>query len=301
MDLRQMRYFLALAQERSFSRAALRLHMAQPPLTRQIRQLEDELGVTLFERTARGVDLTDAAKSLLGDVPNILNLAALAEERAIRTGKGLAGDLQIGVFGSGMLYAVPQLIGRFRALRPDVRVHLHNLTKDAQIQALREHRISVGFHRLPPSESDLIVRTVTHEPMYVGMHETHWLSGQNEVSVDDLHEVPMILYPNTSGAGLSQEVAQAFLRENVAMNVAQRVDDFTTCISLVAAQLGVCITTESGSMLRLPGVTYRPLKSKYLKDIALNCVYRRGDQSATLSAFLNVVENYSESIIDRRS
>lgn len=289
MDLRQMRYFMALAQERSFSRAAERLHMAQPPLSRQIRQLEEDLGTALFVRTARGVDLTEAAQSLMQDVPNILELSRLARERAVRAGKGLTGDLQIGIFGSGVLNVIPRLIGEFHALRPDVQIHLHNLTKGEQIQALREQRIALGFHRLPPSEPDLAVRLVVREPMYVGMHKDHALSSKSEILIADLDREPMILYPNTPLAGLAQEVTSAFRREKAELRVAQEVEDVTTCVALVSAKLGLCITTESGTMLQLPGVVFRPLRSRYLKDIELSCVYRREDTSPVLSAFLEVV------------
>lgn len=292
MDLRQMRYFLALAQEKSVSRAAERLHMAQPPLTRQMRQMEEDLGVALFVRTPRGIQLTDAAQSLLQDVPNILELARLAHERALRSGHGLRGDLDVGVFGSGVLHVVPRLIGAFHAQRPDVRIRLHNLTKGEQMQALREHRITVGFHRLPPAEPDLAVRLVLREPMYVGMHESHALAGQAEVSIRDLERQPMVLYPNTPLAGLAQEVMEAFRREKVQIAVAQEVEDVTTCISLVCARLGLCITTESGTMLRLPGVVFRPLRSRFLKDIELSCVHRKQDRSPVLAAFMEVVKAY---------
>jgi len=292
MDLRQMRYFLALAQERSFSRAAERLHMAQPPLSRQIRQIEDDLGMPLFVRTPRGVDLTEAAQSLLQDVPNILELSKLAHERALRAGKGLTGDLQVGIFGSGILNVIPQLIGKFHELRPDVRIHLHNLTKGEQIQALREHRITIGFHRLPPSEPDLAVRLVLREPMHVGMYDGHPLASKAGISLADLGNEPMILYPNTPLAGLAQEVISAFRREKVELRIAQEVEDVTTCIALVSARLGLCITPESGTMLRLPGMVFRPLRSKFLKDIELSCVHRREDRSPVLSAFLEVVKQF---------
>lgn len=292
MDLRQMRYFLAVAQERNFGRAAERLHMAQPPLSRQIRQIEEELGTPLFLRTPHGVELTQAAESLLQDVPNILELARLARERAFRRGTGLAGDLQIGIFGSGVLNIVPRLVGQFHALRPEVRIHLHNLTKGEQMQALREHRIDVGFHRLPPAEPDLAVQLVLREPMHVGMHESHRLAAQREVSIRDLAREPMVLYPNTPLAGLAQEVIAAFRREKVELHIEQEVEDVTTCIALVSARLGLCITTESGTMLRLPGVVFRPLRSRVLKDIELSCVYRRNDPSSTLATFLEVVAAY---------
>lgn len=287
-----MRYFLALAQEQNVSRAAQRLHMAQPPLSRQMRQMEEDLGVELFVRTARGIQLTDAARSLLHDVPHILELAHLAHERARRAGKGLLGDLDVGIFGSGVLHVIPRLIGAFHAQRPDVRIRLHNLTKGEQIQALREHRITVGFHRLPPAEPDLAVSLVLREPMYVGMHESHPLSTQSEVSIRDLERQPMVLYPNTPLAGLAQEVMAAFRREKVQIVVAQEVEDVTTCIALVCARLGLCITTESGAMLRLPGVVFRPLRSRFLKDIELSCVHRLDDQSPVLAAFMAVVKSY---------
>ena len=289
-----MRYFLALAEEQNVSRAAERLHMAQPPLSRQMRQMEEELGVELFVRTARGIQLTEAAQSLLHDVPNILELARLARERALRAGKGLLGDLDVGVFGSGVLNVIPRLIGAFHAQRPDVRIRLHNLTKGEQIQALREHRITVGFHRLPPAEPDLAVCLVLREPMYVGMHESHPLAVQAEVSIRDLERQPMVLYPNTPLAGLAQEVMGAFRSEKVQITVVQEVEDVTTCVALVCARLGLCITTESGTMLRLPGVVFRPLRSRFLKDIELSCVHRLDDRSPVLASFMAVVESYAQ-------
>lgn len=287
-----MRYFLALAEEKSVSRAAERLHMAQPPLSRQMRQMEEDLGVELFVRTARGIQLTEAAQSLLHDVPNILELARLARERALRAGEGLLGDLDVGIFGSGVLNVIPKLIGVFHTQRPEVRIRLHNLTKGEQIQALREHRITVGFHRLPPVEPDLTVRLVSREPMYVGMHESHALAAHAEVSVRDLERQPMVLYPNTPLAGLAQEVLEAFRREKVQITVVQEVEDVTTCVALVCARLGLCITTESGTMLRLPGVVFRPLRSRFLKDIELSCVHRKADRSPVLAAFMQVVRGY---------
>ncbi|MDE1947496.1 MAG: LysR family transcriptional regulator, partial [Burkholderiales bacterium] len=145
MDLRQMRYFLALAEERHFGRAAERLHMAQPPLTRQIRALEDELGTPLFVRTPRGVDLTEAGAALLDEVPHVLALAQRARERTQRAGLGLVGRLDVGTFGSGVLDVIPRLLARFHAERPEVRIVLHNQTKAEQIDALRERRIAIGF------------------------------------------------------------------------------------------------------------------------------------------------------------
>ncbi len=292
MDLRQMRYFLALAQERNFGRAAERLHMAQPPLTRQIRGLEDELGTPLFIRTSRGVDLTEAGAALLEEVPNILSLAERAEERTRLAGQGLIGRLEVGIFGSGILNVVPRVLARFHQLRPEVTIGLHNLSKGEQIQALRERRIAVGFARLVPSEPDLGVETVLREPILVALYEGHRLCEQAEIAMRDLDQEPMIVYPTFAMSGLAQTVAEAFRRGGARLRVEQEVEDALTAIALVSSGFGLCVTTDSAASLRLPGVVYRPLRSAHLRDIEMSCFYRAGDGSPVLRAFLGVVREY---------
>ena len=294
MDLRQMRYFLALAEERNFTRAAERLHMAQPPLTRQIRALEEELGATLFLRTARGVDLTEAGLALLDEVPNLLSLAQRAKERTVAAGQGLSGRLDVGIFGSGVLDVIPRILARFHAQRPEVKIVLHNLTKSAQIEALRERRISVGFNRLVPPEDDLTVETILRESMAVALPAKHVLARQKEIRITDLNDEPLILYPRLPIAGLAQQVMQAFNREKAVLRVEQEVEDVLTAIALVAGGFGLCITASSTASLRLPGVLYRPLISHHLREIELSCLYRQSDESPLLAAFLSVVRQFSQ-------
>lgn len=293
MDLKQMRLFLATATEGSLTRAAERLHMAQPPLTRQIRQIEEELGVSLFVRTPRGMELTEAGAALAEDVPHVLALAQRAEERALRAGTGDLGHLDVAVFGSGMLSAVPELLARFRRSRPEVRMRVHSLTKAEQAEALRAHRIHIGFHRLPREEDDLIVESVGQEPMYVGLPAEHPLVERGEIRVQDLADEPMILYPNLPVPGLAQEVMSAFRFENVPLRIEHEVGDVVSCIAMVAAGLGLCVTTESTSRMSLPGVVYRRFHSKQLSSIGLSCIYRRGDRSPVLHAFLSVIRDYA--------
>ena len=147
MDLRDMRHFLAVAEEGHIGRAAARLHLSQPPLTRHIQALEEKIGVALFVRTPKGMTLTDAGRTLLQETPNLLALAQQALERTRLAGQGLIGRLDVGLFGSGVLDVIPRILARFHQARPEVKIVLHNLTKDAQLQALRERRISVGFNR----------------------------------------------------------------------------------------------------------------------------------------------------------
>jgi DNA-binding transcriptional LysR family regulator len=288
-----MRYFLALAQGGSFSRASEQLHMAQPPLTRQIQNLEEEMGTALFVRTPRGVELTSAGKVMLAEVPNILSLVQATKEKTQFAGKGFAGRLDVGVFGSGILNAIPQLLARFHSERPQVKINLRNMTKSQQIQALRERRITLGFNRLMPDEPDIAVEVVYREPIYVGMYEGHRLCAQRSVSVSDLEDEPIILYPNVPLRGLAQEVVSAFRNEGVRLRVDQEVEDVFTCIALVSARFGLCITTRSATSLRLPGMVYRPLDSRWLRDVELSCLYRQDDDSPILKAFLEVVRGFS--------
>lgn len=295
MDLKQMRYFLAVAEERHLGRAAERLHMAQPPLTRQIHALEDELGALLFTRTPKGMELTEAGQTLLDEVPNLLALAQRARERTRAAGRGETGRLDVGLFGSGVLDVIPRLLARFHAERPDVQIVLHTMTKAEQLDALRERRISVGFNRLVPPEPDLVIETVLREQMRVALPEGHRLCAQASVRIPDLQGEPMILYPNLPLPGLAQQVMQAFAQEGVPLRIEQEVEDVLTAVALVAGGFGACITTASSESLRLPGVVYRPLDCAYLRDIELSCIHRRGDGSPVLGAFLAVVRGASPS------
>jgi DNA-binding transcriptional LysR family regulator len=293
MDLKQMRYFLAVAEERNFTRAAERLHMAQPPLTRQIQSLEEDIGASLFVRTARGVTLTEAGNALLAEVPNLLSLAQRAKERAVLASEGQSGRLDVGIFGSGVLDVIPRILARFHAQRPEVRIVLHNLNKGEQVKALRERRISVGFNRLVAPEDDLAVEEVLRESMTVALPAHHPLAKKASISIPDLSDQPLILYPRLPIAGLAQQVMQAFNREKSVLRVEQEVEDVLTAIALVAGGFGACVTTASTASLQLPGVVYRPLVSKHLFEIELSCLYRQSDDSPVLSAFVALVREFA--------
>ncbi|WP_414444446.1 LysR family transcriptional regulator [Burkholderia sp. 22PA0106] len=289
MEIKQMRYFLALAEELNFSRAAEKLHMAQPPLTRHIRALEEEIGAPLFVRTTKGAELTEAGHALLAEVPNILSLSRRAEERTRLAGQGYVGSLDVGIFSSGILNVIPRLLAEFHAERPNVKISIRNLSKAEQIAALRERRITIGFNRLVPDEPDIGVDWVQREKFLVALYEGHPLCAKKRITLRDLDGEPMILYPNAPVHGLAQEVAAAFRTEGVALRVEQEVEDVVTCIAFVSSRFGVCVTTESAANLRLPGVVYRPLQSSQLRDIELSCLYRKQESSPILLAFLDLI------------
>jgi DNA-binding transcriptional LysR family regulator len=289
MELRVMRYFQAVAEERHFGRAAERLHMAQPPLSRQIKALEEELGATLFVRTAKGVDLTEAGQALLDEVGNILGLAQRAKERAQLAGQGRVGRLDVGLFGSSVLDTIPRILSQFHAEYPDVRIVLHNLTKAEQFQALHERRIAIGFNRLVPAEPGIRVERVLREALVVALHESHPLARRRRIRLAELDAVPLVTYPNLPLRGLAQEIADAFNREGLRFNPVQEVEDVLTAVALVAGNFGVAITTQPATNLRLPGVAFRPLQCAHLDSIELSCLYRQDDSSPTLAAFLQVL------------
>jgi len=289
-----MRYFLAVAEEGNFGRAAERLHMAQPPLSRHIRALEEELGTVLFERTPKGVELTAAGRTLMDEVPNLLALAHRASERTRAAGQGLTGRLDVGLFGSGVLDAIPRMLARFHKLRPEVKIVLHNMTKAEQLEALRERRIAVGFNRLVPEDEDLAVRRILREGLVVALPQTHRLALKKRIRIPDLEGEPMILYPNVPLHGLAQEVTAAFRAEGVPLTVEQEVEDVLTTVALVAGGFGLAITTDSATNLRLPGVEFRPLDSDHLQDLELSCIHRRSDRSPILAAFLDVVHEVAQ-------
>lgn len=285
-DGRRLRMFLTVAEEGHVGRAAERLHMAQPPLSRQIQALEDELGVTLFVRTAKGMQITAAGRVLMQEARHLLTLGEQAAERTRAAGQGVAGRLDVGLFGSGVLDVIPRLLARFHAERPQVRIVLHNLTKAEQLQALRERRIAVGFNRLVPPEPDIAVETLLREPLVVALPAAHALAAVTQISLRQLDGVPMILYPNLPLHGLAHEVRTAFEAERATLKVEQEVEDVVTAIALVAAGFGAAITTGSATNLRLPGVVFRPLRSRRLRELELCCLWRRDDASPVLEAFL---------------
>lgn len=284
-----MQLFLAVAEEGHVGRAAQRLHMAQPPLSRHIQALEDELGVRLFTRAPRGMELTDAGALLADEARHLLALNRQTAERVKAAGQGIRGRLDVGLFGSGVLDVIPRLLARFHRERPQVRIVLHNLTKTEQLQALRERRIAVGFNRLVPPEPDLAIETLLREPLVVALPSTNPLAARSTISLTALSGMPMILYPNLPLHGLAHEVRAAFAAEGAELVVEQEVEDVLTAVALVAAGFGAAITTRSATNLRLPGVSFRPLQARTLGELELCCLWRRQDPSPVLAAFLESV------------
>lgn len=288
MDLRQIRYFLVLATELNFTRAANRLHISQPPLTRQIQQLEASMGVVLFERTTRGVALTEAGAVFFEEARKIVALTDQATHKTRLAHTGQLGRLDIGIFGSAILNVIPTLLIELRKTHPDIVISLQNTTKIQQIEAVREKRLDIGFNRVYPDVPDLKVETVMMENLFVATPRDHPLSRRRVLAVRDLVNQPLILFPNNVRPTFADNVVALCRDEGFAPLVAHEVEDVMTCIALVSAGLGLAVVPESTVNLQLPGVRYHLLRSANAK-VDLSCVYREDNSSPALAVFLDMV------------
>ena len=292
MEFRQLKYFIAVAEELNIGRAATRLHISQPPLTRQIQQLEEEFGAQLFLRTARGVELTQAGETFLRDARNIRDLMEQAGERAREAGQGKQGRMDIGIFGSGILDVIPKVLHAFRASHPNVRIALHTMSKKEQIEALRQHRISVGFNRMLAPLPDISSELVMIESIMVAVSERHPLAAKPAILLKELANQPLILFPSGARPSFIDKIWALCAAEGFEPQVAQEVGDAPTSVALVAAGFGLSLVPEAATSLSVPGVVYRRLANAPDAVIDLSCIYRTDDASPILQAFLQTIRDF---------
>lgn len=288
LELRHLRYFVVVAEQRSFRGAALRLHVSQPPLTRQVQQLEALLGVTLLVRQPRGVELTEAGQVFYEEARNILTLVDQAASRAGLAGQGQIGRLDVGVFGSAVFGTIPQIIQAFREHYPRVEIVLHNLDRPAQLRALRERRITVGFNRFFDNEPDLSWEVIQTERISVALHRTDPLAGAEQLGLAQIADAPLILYPRSSRPSFIDQMLRLFQLKGLTPRVIQEVDDVVTAVALVAGRFGVSLVTDSVRNLSLPGVVYVPLRDEERASFDLCMIRRSNDDSPLLKEFIAV-------------
>ncbi len=300
MDLRKLKYFEAVAEEKHIGRAAKLLHISQPPLTRQIQQLEEELDVTLFTRTPKGMELTDAGELFRQEVKNIFALIEQATERTQKAGQGRLGRLDIATFGSGILDSIPQVLLAFKNAYPEVSIVLHQMDKGEQIKALRQKRISLGFNRMLSPLPDISSELVTTEPLLLAVSSSDPIAQLSEVPFDRLREMPLILYPTGNRPNFVDKTYRLCQLSGFTPTISQEVGDAVTAVALVGSGFGVCIVPESATVLSLPGVVYKPFVGAPDEAfVDLSCIFRKDDESPLLQAFLNTVKQYRDSQMTR--
>ncbi|MGE4373382.1 MAG: LysR family transcriptional regulator [Xanthobacter sp.] len=293
MDLRHLRYFIAVAEEGNIGRAATRLHISQPPLTRQIQQLESELGVTLFIRTPRGMEMTEAGALFLEEARNIRSVLEQATERTQRAGQGKLGRLDIAIFGSAILDVIPKLLLAYKERFPDVKIVLHTMNKHEQVEALRQRRITVGFNRLLTPIADITEELVTTEALRLAVNAANPLAALDEVPFTRLADQPLVLFPTGARPSFLDTVVSLCQSAGFVPQISQEVGDAVTAVALVASGFGVSLVPDSACNLTLPGVTYLPVTGiPEPSRVDLSCIYRSDNRSPILAAFLQEVRHF---------
>lgn len=291
LELRQLECFVTVAEEGHFGRAAMRLHMSQPPLTRRITRLERDLEVTLFVRTHSGATLTAAGEALLIEARRILANTVRAAEITRMVSVGAAGELVVGYYGSTGFDVVPRLLRAFNQTYPNIDVKIQQLPKHEQVDALRDGRIHVGFGRFFREEPGIRIRQLGREPLLLAVHAFHDLAEVTSVSIADLANEPIVVYPRARPS-FADHVVQLFEAENLSINVAAEAEDVVNALLYVAIGRAVAFVPHAGTRAALPDIRFLPVKGA--PGLHVNCVYPEGDLPPALRSFLSFVDTWAE-------
>ncbi len=287
MDIRQLRYFVTVAQEGNFTRAAERLHIAQPPLSRQIQQIEERVGATLIDRSAKPLRLTPIGHLVYDQAISILARMADMDAMIAKAVVSQQRRFAIGFVASTIYSRLPAIIRAYRAAMPSVDLSLIEGGTLSQIAALKDGRIDVGFGRIR-FEDDAVARVVLREePLIVALPATHPLTAGGGVSLAWLATDPLILYPNAPRPSYADQVVGHFRDLGVTPVIAHEVSELQIAIGLVAAGEGVCIVPASVRRSRVDGVRYRPLVEPVASPIIMS--FRKDDRSPELVAMAAVI------------
>ncbi|RKU02417.1 LysR family transcriptional regulator [Burkholderia sp. Nafp2/4-1b] len=292
-DLRQWRYFVTVADERHFGRAAERLSMTQPPLSQAIRALEDALGVALFVRTKRSVALTAVGAALLPDVRRLLASADALPPLARRLARGEAGSLSLAFVSTADYGLLPSLLRAFGARYPQVRLQLAEATSDVQIDELVAGRIDAGLviPPVPPRHAaGLSYLPVVREPLVVAMPASAAPDAPEDepVHLADLAALPLVIFPRRLAPGFYDIITGCYGAAGETPRIGQEAIQMQTIVSLVSAGMGVALVPQSLRNLRRTGVVYRPLAGN-APVVETGLVWRTGDVSPVLAGFIDVV------------
>ncbi len=294
VELRHLRYFIAVAEERHITRAAERLGIQQPPLSQRIKAIERELDVQLFRRKPRGVELTEAGRAFLDNARALLAHFDHTFETTRRTARGEQGRISVGVTPTSPFHPfVPRVVRAFRESYPQVFLRLEERLGHELVEQLRNEHIDVAFIRTPVADPEgLVVHSLIEEPILVALPSGHALarsgSGASAVSLQRLARETFILYgpPGTAFYDLTMAACRA---AGFNPRVGQETPRMTSSLNLVAVGLGICLVPASLQQMHMDGVTYCRLKGPVQPKAILNLASRRGDPSAVVRNFLNLV------------
>ena len=287
MDLRQLRYFVAVAEEGSFTSAAARLHIAQQSLSEQIRALEAELGGALFERSSRGARLTDVGAVLLREGRPLLAQSERALEATRRAARGEGGTLRVGFLSSVANYMLPPVVRAFRERLPEVTLRVEDVSIARLVEGLRTGSLDAGLSR-PPLVDDLATETVLSEPVAAVLPAGHPLAGRAELALADLADEPWVLTPRTSWPPWHRQYDEDFARAGFRPRILQRAATPQSLLALVAAGVGVTRLTLSNRTLRDSGVAFVPLAGEQAQVVI---VWRPDTRNPLLATLREIVRD----------
>lgn len=287
MELRHIRYFLAVAEERHFTRAAAKVGIGQPPLSQQIKDLEAEIGAPLFHRLAHGAELTPAGEAFLEGVKEMPALAERATKAALRASRGETGSLRVGFTASSAFNTVvPSAIRAFRRAYADVDLTLEEANTTRLVAGLQDGSFDAAFLRPGVVGSEAFqLRLLSEEPMVVALPAAHPLAAQQQVDLTALKEDPFLLFPRPIGPTLYDTIIGACRKAGFEPIIGQSAPQIASVLNLVAAELGVSIVPASMSQLRVTGVAYRPIAGQ-APTARLALAHRRGETSAVVRNFV---------------
>lgn len=300
MDLRRLRYFVAVAEELHFTRAAERLYIAQPSLTQQIRALEAELGVELFARTRRRVTLTAAGERLLGRARGLLRDAGALAEEVRRVGAAGLGELRI-AFTSSLPFTelIPRLLYDYRCRYPDVRLELRDMGTQRQLAALAAGTLDLGFVRTPESAlpEGLSLTELRRDPLRLVIHEAHPLAARAQVAIAELAGEPFVMFPEDSGTGLLRQFHTLCLAAGFVPRIVQEAREVSTIIGLVAAGLGLSILPAPLECIRIERVRYLSLTDAAAQSVVILAT-RAGARPPAIEHFVTAAATAARRVPD---
>jgi DNA-binding transcriptional LysR family regulator len=290
MELRHLRYFVVVAEELHFGRAAEKLSISQPPLSQQIQQLEREVGAKLFHRTSRQVELTEAGRVLLEDARQILRAVDQATGDVKRAARGELGRFGIGFVASATYDILPDILRRFRSEYPNIALDLYEMNAASQGPALRDQRIDIAFSRPPLVDDDLSIEPVVTEALVAAVPEEHPFASRDKVGLTELAEEPFILYPRDPKPSYADFVIRVCELAGFTPRITQETQQMQTALSLVSAEIGITLVPSSMQNLRRSGVVYLPLTEPAPMSM-LSVASRKGDRSPMLKNFMRIVHD----------
>jgi DNA-binding transcriptional LysR family regulator len=292
MELRHFRYVIAVADTLHFGRAAEQLHISQPPLSQQIRQLEDELGVRLFDRTQRRVQLTPAGELFVQEARLVLTQVDHAGKLGERIRQGEEGQLFIGVAGPADADYFVDIMRTFAKRHPHVRIIIRNLSTAEQVRAIREKRLHAGFVTPPVDDPDLVFETVLHEPIVLALPGGHPLAMRSRVPLAALANESLILFSRAMGPGFFDAIASACRSAGFSLRARHEVENLHSAYGLVAAGLGVSFVPAALQADPPKGVLLRPLSPALPHiDCELALAYRRDLPCDLVRLFIDTVHD----------